>query len=76
MEVTSKGSRSLVKSTVLISEILLVACRELAADVGEAEGVALREEDEAEQAEDGGCAGEAGDVGGAAAVWCALLRRR
>ena len=40
---------------------------EIAADVGGAEGVALREEDEAEQAEDGRGAGEADDVGGAAA---------
>ena len=49
---------------------------EIAADVGGAERVALREEDKAEQAEDGRGAGEADDVGGAAAVWFALLRRR
>ena len=72
-----KGQQSLVKRTELSSEIVVeCAVRELAAEVGEAEGVALGEEDEAEQAEDGGGSGESGDVGGAAAVWCALLRRR
>ncbi len=49
---------------------------EVAAEVCGAEGLALREEDEAEQAEDGCGAGEADDVGGTAAVWFVLLRRR
>src|SRR5260370_28723191 len=40
---------------------------EIAADVGGAEGIALGEEDEAEQAEDGCGAGETNDVGGSAA---------
>jgi hypothetical protein len=41
---------------------------EIAADVGGAEGVALGEEDEAEQAEDSRCAREADEIGGTAAV--------
>ncbi len=67
MEVTSKGSSSLVKSRLLISAMLSTPLVEVAADGGAAEGAALGEEDEAEQAEDGGGAGDAGEVGGAAA---------
>jgi hypothetical protein len=40
----------------------------MAADVGVAEGLALRKEDETEQAEDGRCAWEADEVGGSAAM--------
>ena len=44
------------------------AAVEVASDAGAAEGVALGEKDEAEEAEDGRGPGDADDVGGAAAV--------
>ena len=73
--VTSKGSRSLVKSTCEISEMLLRRAGEVAADLCACRGRCAREKDEAEQAEDGGGAGDAGDVGGSAAVGALFFAR-